>query len=58
MEGVPKIVVVEMTENLVKDKCLDEFVPMDSKGRFQTGLKFVSTFGSNEGTRISVLILN
>ena len=37
---MPKIVVVEMTEKLVKNK-------LDTKGRFETGLKCLSTFGSS-----------
>ena len=43
---MPKIVVVEMTEKLVKNKFLNE---LDTKGRFETGLKCLGTFESSEG---------
>ena len=42
---MPKIVVVEMTEKLVKNKFLNEF---GRKGQIETGLKSLSTFGSSE----------
>ena len=45
LEGVPKIVVVEMMESWSRTSFS---MNLDIKGRFETGPKFLSTFGSND----------
>ena len=42
LEGVPKIVLIQMTKKLVKNIFS---ISVNTKDRFKTGLKFSSTFG-------------